>query len=55
MITVSCEFMFYRVTGEVVDGDISGSGFSVDVNFQFICFPNNVQIQKIYLCIVFVR
>jgi hypothetical protein len=49
--------MFYRVTEEVVDGDVSGSGFSVDVNFQFICFPNNTctQIQKVYLYIVFVR
>ena len=51
MITVSCEFMFYRVTGEVVDGDAIGSGFCVDVNFQFICFPNNTQIQKI--CVLF--
>jgi len=51
---VSCEFVFYRVTGEVVDG-VSGSGFSVDVNFQLIRFPNNTKIQKIYLCIVFVR
>ena len=41
VITVSCEFVFYRVIREVVDGDVSGSGFSVDVNFQFICFPNN--------------
>jgi hypothetical protein len=54
MITVSCEFMFCRVTGKIVDGDVSGSGFSVDVNLQFICFPNNTQIQKIYLCIVFI-
>jgi hypothetical protein len=29
--------MFCRVIGEVVDGDVIGSGFSVDVNFQFIC------------------
>jgi hypothetical protein len=36
VITVSCEFVFYRVFGEVVDGDVSGSGFSVDVNFQFV-------------------
>jgi len=55
VITVSCEFMFYRVIGEVVDDDVSGSGFPVDVNFQFICFPNNTQIQQIYLCNVFVR
>jgi hypothetical protein len=33
--------MFYRVIGEVVDDDVSGSGFSVDVDFQFSCFPNN--------------
>jgi len=52
VITVSCEFVLYRVIGEVVDGDVSGSGFSVDVNFQFICFLKNTQIQKIYLCIV---
>jgi hypothetical protein len=43
VVKVSCEFMFYRVIGEVVDGDVSGSGFSVDVNL-FICFPNNTQI-----------
>jgi hypothetical protein len=43
------------VIGEVVYGNVSGSGFSVDVNFQFICFPHNTQIQKVYLCIVFVR
>jgi hypothetical protein len=55
VITVSCEFMFCRVIGEVVDGDVSGNRFSVDVYFQFICFPNNTQIQTVYLCIVFVR
>ena len=55
VITVSCEFMSYRVIGEVVDGDVSGSVFSVDVNFQLICIPNNTKTQKIYLCIVLVR
>jgi len=34
--------MFYRVIGKVVDGD---------VNFQFICFPNNTQTQK--MCVLF--
>ena len=47
--------MSYRVIGEVVDGDVSGSVFSVDVNFQLICIPNNTKTQKIYLCIVLVR
>jgi len=30
--------MFYRVIGEILDGGVSGSGFSIDVNFQFSCF-----------------
>jgi len=38
VITVSCEFMFYRLIGEVIDGDVSGSGFSVDISFQVILF-----------------
>jgi hypothetical protein len=44
--------MFYRVIGEVVDGDVSGSGSSVDVSFQFICFRNNTQSRK-FICVLF--
>jgi hypothetical protein len=54
VIAVCCEFMFYRMIEEVIDGNVSCSWFSVYVNFQFICFPSNVQIQEIYLCNVFV-
>jgi hypothetical protein len=44
VLSVCCEFVFCRVDGQVVNSGIGHCGFTVDVDFYFGGFPDNLEV-----------